>query len=139
MRSASWLLAVIAAACSASLLAPATASSVLVAESSASGGFPTAQASGWLYSPSHVRLVVTGSPNAVLEPRIDLQCSTGNRDRRVTRSLPSRSGPIYQQLKLPFGKPEQCHLDVTVWYADFEQAGTIVAKLYGHGQLLPPY
>lgn len=110
---------------------------MLVSEGSDSSPIPTAQAYGWLYTPTLVRIVVIGSPNATLEPRIDLQCSKGNHNRRVLRDVTPRPGPILQRIRLPFRRPDDCHLDVTAGYADVEQAGTITAKLYGHGRLSP--
>jgi len=114
---------------------PATASGLLVAESSDSSNFPLASASGWLYSPSHVRIVVTASPGAALEISLDLQCSRGNIERRVQRDLEPQVGPIRRRVKLPMSKPDECYLDATASYVDFEQSGKIIAQIFGHGRL----
>lgn len=116
---------------------PASASGILVAESSDSSNVPLASASGWLYSPSHVRIVVTASPEATLDVSLDLQCSRDNIERRVQRDLEPQIGPVRRRVKLPMRKPDECYIDATASYVVFEQSGTIIARVYGHGQLDP--
>lgn len=114
---------------------PATASGLLVAESRDSSNIPLASASGWLYSPSHVRIVITASPEATLDVGLDLQCSRGNIERRVQHDLEPQIGPVRRRVKLPMSKPGECYIDATASYVDFEHSGTVVARVYGHGRL----
>ena len=122
----------VAAVC---LALPQAAAAVLVAEGSAATSSPIAQAGGWLYSPSHVRIQVTASPGAALEVTVDLQCERGRSNRRVQRKVTSSSGSLAQAVKLPLGHPDDCYIDVTAFYASTEQAGEITARVFGHGKL----
>lgn len=122
----------VAAVC---LALPQSAAAVLVAEGSDATHVPTAQAGGWLYSPSHVRIQVTASPGAALEVTVDLQCERDRSNRRVQHKLTSPGGSLSQGVKLPLGRPNDCYIDVTAYYADTEQAGEITARVFGHGKL----
>lgn len=115
---------------------PQVAQAVLVSEGSDVGDFPTAHAGDFLYTPSHVRIQVTASPNVPLTVSTDLQCERGRSNRRVQRKL-SVTGPTTIRPKLPLGKPESCYIAVTAYYADYEQTGEIITRIFGHGKLAP--
>lgn len=133
VRAVRRLLAPIAVALCVAL--PQSAQAVLVSEGSDVGDFPTAQAGDFLYSPSHVRIQVTASPNAAIQVTVDLQCERGRSNRRVQPKFSYGSGPVTIRPKLPLGKPDACYVGVTAEYADVEQAGEIRASIYGHGKL----
>ncbi|HKZ12958.1 MAG TPA: hypothetical protein VJL81_03830 [Solirubrobacterales bacterium] len=125
-------LGVVAVLC---LTLPQSAAAILVAEGSDSTSIPTAQAGGWLYSPSHVRVEVTADARAAVQVSVDLQCERGRSNRRVQHKLKSQSGSLSRRVPLPFGHPDDCYIGVTASYADFEQPGKITARILGHGSL----
>lgn len=61
----------------------------------------------------------------------EVQCSSGNIERRIQYDLIPQLDPVTQGLKLPLGSPDSCYIDVTAGYDDVANEAGEIRVVYG--------
>jgi hypothetical protein len=112
------------------LIAPAAQATLReVSSSSDSGSFPFPIASASVDRPTALAYEVASSSAAIIEVKPSVHCYGENRDVGQDIYVAPQPGPISGQIPITVPDADDCSVTVTASYQDFEQTGTLTARI----------